>query len=139
MRLMGFRYRHSPRNYAIDLQKVYRILDGPAVHQVPWSRSYLRGICRLDRWVVPVIDLRELLDDVQGEVTSVLIVYAEGEVLVGFPVGEVFPSFGRADIQRVVRQAERPLCPYVLHTKQGVFHFIDMKTLLFRHFGELWQ
>jgi len=139
MRLMGFQYRHSPRRYAIDLQRVHRILDRPAVYRVPWSRPALRGICRLDRWVVPVIDLREALGDVRGEVTGTFITYLEGEVLVAFPVGEIFPSFGRDDIQKVVRQTEDPLCPYELHTKYGLFHFIDMKTLLARHFGDLWK
>ncbi|MCS7313503.1 MAG: chemotaxis protein CheW, partial [Acidobacteria bacterium] len=70
MKLMGFQYQYSPRRYAIDLQRVYRILDRPNVYRVPWSRPALQGICLFDRWVIPVIDLREPLGEVQGGVTG---------------------------------------------------------------------
>ncbi|MCS7313502.1 MAG: hypothetical protein NZ742_11430, partial [Acidobacteria bacterium] len=66
-------------------------------------------------------------------------IYMENEVLVAFPVGAMFPSFGRSDIQKVVRPTDASLCPYDLYTKYGLFHFIDMKTLLNRHFGDLWK
>ncbi len=85
---IGFNVNSS--EYMLPILKVREIISMPVVTELPHLPSYVRGICNLRGSIIPVINLRNLLDSSAVDDTgSIVIVIATGKIIFGITVDSI--------------------------------------------------
>ena len=137
MRFLGFQFRNSHVFYCVDMTLLARVENRVPYFVIPWSRREILGICRIQDWILPVLDMRAFLEDERGGVGQSLLVAESPEGWLAFAVGRLLGIFGRERVHKVIRRKSAVL-PYVLHTRQGIFHVVNLRTVLHRQLQTLW-
>ena len=85
---IGFNVNSS--EYMLPILKVREIISMPAITELPHLPSYVRGISNLRGSIIPVINLRNLLDSSAIDDTgSIVIVIATGKIIFGIVVDSI--------------------------------------------------
>ncbi len=137
MRFLGFSFVQGPSRYAVDVALLFRVMTELSWHILPWGRKDILGIANYQDWLIPLFDIRSFLPDESGRLGHYVFFLHTQEGLIGFPGGNWSILLEKKDIVRVVKKKE-PVCPFLLHTKKGLFHFIDIRVILRTMVQKIW-
>lgn len=85
---IGFNVNSS--EYMLPILKVREIISMPVITELPHLPSYVRGISNLRGSIIPVVNLRNLLDSSAVDDTgSIVIVIATGKIIFGIIVDSI--------------------------------------------------
>lgn len=77
--------------YGIPIENVVEIITNPSITSLPMVPPYVKGIINLRGQIVPIIDIREIMDKPENEDTSLLcvIILEIGTISIGILVDTV--------------------------------------------------
>ena len=124
-------FRLDQTYYAVSMEKIKEVIEPPEVRTIPGVPFYVNGVMNLRGEIIPIIDLRKLMNtpaNTSGDVR--VIIYDVNGVYIGFFVDE---------IAQVVRVASRDILPppAILlkgldpKTIGGIFELNNQNVLLF--------
>ncbi len=128
--------------YAIDVPHVREVVDTPTLSRLPNAPAWITGVMNLRGRVVPVVDLRRVLELVaeaagrtRGYVIVVELPSEEGVITVGMAVDSVIEVFdlGVTELTASPRFAERTSPAYLrgmARRPHGLVAVIDAEKIL---------
>lgn len=127
--------------YAIDVPHVREVVDTPMLSRLPNAPAWITGVMNLRGRVVPVVDLRRVLElsgassNARGYVIVVELPSDEGLITVGMGVDSVIEVFdlGATELTASPRFAERTSPVYLrgmARRPRGLVAVIDAEKIL---------
>lgn len=126
--------------FAVDLRSAREVFPIESVTPIPGVLPILFGVTNLRGMVIPLVDLRLLMElPAAGSAPHLALVIHHGENQVGVPVDQV-PEIvivqpdqflhGEQDGQQAGQTSARPAVSAVLRLEERVAGFLDIPTLL---------
>jgi chemotaxis signal transduction protein/chemotaxis regulatin CheY-phosphate phosphatase CheZ len=85
---IGFHLNHS--EYTIPIMKVREIINMPSITKMPQSPSYIEGVTNLRGSIIPVVNLKKLVNlGGENETWKKVIVVASGKITFGILVDDI--------------------------------------------------
>ena len=137
-RYLGFQFRGSGVRYCVDVTRLFRVEQRAPIYILPWSRREILGLCRLQSWWIPVLDLRMFIPDEAGAVGRAVMIAQGEEDFVGFAVDRFIDTFTKRAIRSVQRQ-DHPYLPFRFRVGKTEYALVDMNAIVKEALKRLWN